>query len=111
MRLATWPASVCRRGVCAAGLAMLLSLAAFLAPMDAMAMRRIDPGEYHAKDLTLPLMQLHGREYIRVDSEHTRRAVTQVASFQRKPGPTSIFGRTATLNATQRRPAAAPDVR
>ena len=46
MRLATWPASVCRRGkVCAAGLAMLLSLAAFLAPMDAMAMRRIDPGE------------------------------------------------------------------
>ena len=30
---------------------------------------------YHAKDLTLPLMLLHGREDIRVDFEHTRRLV------------------------------------
>ena len=98
MRLATWPASVCRRGeVCAAGLAMLLCLAAFLVPVDAMAMRRIDPGEDPklAPDEGLVVLSVDANGP--VSSIHVKRADGGIAEVLNYVGP----GRDSRLYATK----------
>lgn len=51
---------------------------------DMAEMQAISP-LYHVKDLTLPLMLVHGREDIRVDFEHTRRLVRMLNLEGRPP--------------------------
>jgi len=51
---------------------------------DMVEMQAVSP-LYHTKELTLPLMLVHGREDIRVDFEHTRRLVRMLNLEGRPP--------------------------
>ncbi|RDY68313.1 S9 family peptidase [Lysobacter soli] len=98
MRLATWRAFACLRGeVCAAGMAMLLCVFASMVPMDAAAMRRIDPGEDPKLAPDEGLVVLSVDANAPVSSIHVKRADGGTAEVLNYIGP----GRDSRLYATR----------